>query len=293
MPPEIIYELGPETNHEPFFTEELTVIHLRLEEEITVSKEQIAVYFDIKITNPDGYFGLASLSSLCPANIWGLTYSSHLSFNKPVFRVQLTPWRDDEPVTLPAGTPLMMYKYYACNYDDCGHLSCEPRNRLRFEKRWNKMSESQKEQWRNRLKKVTCAYKNENPHPIRDPSDENQLHVCAEADVVVRKGSSALVIFDVEMDVPFGWYVQCLLSDLGGLGDTLTSPGHKVWQDGDKPLLEVMLKPGLEEFIIRKGMPVCRMEMRKYRCGCPRCFFQQLEPAESQPKHDVDSDPMY
>lgn len=294
MNPEIVYELGDNTKNEPFFNEDLTVIHLRLEEDITVTKDPVTVVFDLKISNPDGYFGLASLSSLCPANIWGRVYSSHLSFLRPTFTVQLTPWKpDEEPVVLPAGTPLMMYKYYACDYDDCGHLTCEPRNRLRFERRWNKMSEAQREQWRNRLKRVRCTYKSENPPPIRDAQNEDVAHLCAERDVVVRAGSSALVEFDVQVEIPFGWNVQCMLSELGGLGDSLISGGYEIWQDGAKPLMEVKLQPHLKEFVIRRGVPVCRLEMKKYRCGCPRCYFQQLEPPESQPNHDVDSEPMY
>lgn len=295
MTPEIEYELGPKTLHEPLFNEDLTVIHLRLEEPINLTKEKSHLSFDITIKNPDGYFGLASVSSLCPVNLWGSVYSCHTSLARPTFTIQLTPWgKVDGPIHMEAGTPVMMYTYYSCDYDDCGHVTCEPRNRLRFEKRWAKMTEEQRLGWKTRHERVSCQYKNENPPPFRDDIDENIAHLRAESDIVIKSPNSALAVFDVEVEVPFGWYVKCMLSEVGGLQQRLESPGYELWLDGSKPLLELKLKDEQQkEFTIPKGTPVCRLEMKKYRCDCPRCHYLQLEPAENQPPHDTTTEHFY
>lgn len=296
MKPEIKIEVGPQTTHAPIFNEDKTWVHLCLEEDIEVSREPLTVVFDVSIRNPDGYYGLGSLSSLCEhSRVWGSAFSVHVSKFRPSFTVQLTPWlEEDESVKLKAGTPLLMYRYYDCDYDDCGHEACEPRNQLRFKRRWEKMSADEQKKWASRLHRVRCLYLRQAPAPVRDSHDENAAHLCAERELVIRQGSSAVAHFDVEFEIPFGWHVNCTVSELSGLTEFLEPAETKIWDENSKPSLELKLKQsGPAELVVPRGTPLCRTEMIKHRCGCPRCFLLQNEDAEIQPKHDVNFNPHY
>lgn len=298
LEPEIEIELGPRTLQTPLFNKNLTEVHLCLEEAIDLTKEPVSLSFDVKIRNPDGYYGMGSVSSLMklPYDIWGGTFTAVTSVFTPTFSVSLPWWgKEKGPIRLPAGTPILMYRYFACEFDDCGHKKCEDRNKKRFESRWEKMTDAERQAWKNRNKRVRCMYQSTKFAPIRDENNEDIAHLRTEKEIVVRKAGSAIAFFDVEFDLPFGWHAECSVSELSGLDGDLKSSGCKVWDGSTKPVLELKLNSPLDaaELVIPKGTPLCKVEMVKHSCGCPRCFLMQNEEADKRPKHDIYSDPNY
>lgn len=293
--PEIELEVGPKTLQPPLFNEDHTVVHLRLEEAIEITKEPCTIVFDVTIRNPDGYFGIGTVSSLCHIPISGSVFSSHLSVFQPSIVMYLPPsGKECGPVKLEAGTPVFKYKYYECLYDECGHDTCEPRNQLRFSRRWTKMTEEQKTTWRNRLRRVRCSYKFGNPDPFRDVLDENIVHLRAERDMVLLPGCSALAYFDVDIEIPFGRHAVCTVSELCDFKDLLAGTETKLWDSTSSPVLEMKLIDGVKEEVhVKKGDVLCRVEMKKHACGCPKCYLLQNEPTSKRPNHPIDFDPNY
>lgn len=291
--PPIDIEVGEDCIHRPIFSEDKRTVHLCLQEDVQLTKEKSEIVFDVKIRNPDGYYGVGMLSSLFKSDlrVFAWAFSSHLSLClSPSFTLQLPWWGDEEgPATIRAGTPLLMYKYADCDYDDCGHDACEPRNKLRFERRWARMTEDERKQWEGRRRIPRCISKSFNPPPILDGE---AVHLCAEQDAVLTDGGSRLFKFDVCFAVPFGWYARCTLSELSGL-DGLEANECQIWDESMAPALEVRLAPGIASLAVSRGTPLCKVLMTKYRCGCPKCFLLQLETAERQPRHNVDSEPLY
>ncbi|YP_094050.1 E4 34K [Bovine mastadenovirus A] len=291
--PPINIEVGEKCKHRPIFNSDKTVVHLCLEEDVILTKEKTVIVFDVKIRNPDGYYGVGMLSSLFNPDlkVFSWAFSSHLSLcTSPGFTIELPWWGEEEgPIALRAGTPVLMYKYADCEYDDCGHDACEPRNKLRFERRWARMSESERKEWEGRRRIPRCLFRSHNPAPIR--SGET-AHLCAESDMLLTAGSSRVMKFNVSIDVPFGWYARCSLSDLCGL-EGLEASECQIWDESATPSLELRLVPGVETLAIARGTPICKVRMTKYRCGCPKCYLLQKEPPENQPHHTVDTHPNF
>lgn len=278
--PEIELRVGEKTVHHPVFTDGGSRVHLRLEEPIEVTRERKCVVFpDIKITNPDGWVGFAKLSNLCGEDICLEPYYADLASWVPKVYVQLPHWKED-PVMLQAGTPIVMYRYIACDYDECGHESCEPRNKLRLERRRAKMGELLWKQWLERKQRVQCRFLKENPIPV---FVDKIIYLRAERDILVTKDEVSLAKFDVCFDVPFGWHVRCFIDDT--VLEELCETQCLIWDEETKPTLELRLKQRapVEEKLFARGDLICCVEMVQYRCDCPKCRLLQNE--RNAPRH--------
>lgn len=289
--PQVEIKLGPSLSQEPIFSGDRTRVHLRLEQPVEVTNERLKLQFDVRIFNPDGYVGIGYLSPLCPYEIFGSAFTCDLASCNPSFIIQLPWWQNDSgPITLPAGTPILMYRYVECDSDDCGHLTCEPRNQLRLKRRLAKMTEKQRAEWKTRNQRVRCVIKDGKPAPLREG---DTTHLRTESEHVVYRSMSLVVPFDVNFDIPFGWRARCSISEKSGIDGDL-KPSECLIKDGSsRPALELRLRSPLDvaELVIPRGTPLCKVEMEKYRCDCPRCRLLQNE--DQIPNHGVDTFPDY